>query len=261
MKRINKLVFPLFFLITAINLVPTYSVSVEEKEYQVKKTDENVSTNEQTNEELSTDTKKNQESLSTKTSDSISQKKAETIKHESISTDSSKKTTTISSNQNNNNTNSPKADSNQTTEQNTKNQTTSEKLGTLGRLYIPEVNLSVAVYYANVWGDENYNAQTIVDRKDSAAFYELGRQYIIADHNYQGFKKLESVKIGTTAYIKLQNGSMVNIRVKDKFIGKNLSYDLVDSEGTSIQDMDKSLIMYTCYNNNKNILVTRWERT
>ena len=62
-----------------------------------------------------------------------------------------------------------------------------DSLGTYGRLYLPTISLTVGVYNANIYKNENYNAQTIVDNKDSAAYYEFKGKYIIADHNYQGF--------------------------------------------------------------------------
>ena len=50
----------------------------------------------------------------------------------------------------------------------------SEKLGTVGRLFLPSIDLNVAVYNANLNTDENYNAQSIVDKVDSAAYFKLG---------------------------------------------------------------------------------------
>lgn len=134
-----------------------------------------------------------------------------------------------------------------------------DKLGTFGRIYIPSINLDVAVYYAHVWEGKDYNAQTIVDAKDSAAFYELGNQYIIADHNYQGFNKLSRVNKNTKAYIIRADGTRVNLKVKNIFLGKNIVYDLVNSEGISIQNLDSSLVLYTCYDNKETILITQWE--
>jgi len=136
---------------------------------------------------------------------------------------------------------------------------TKDKLGSMGRLYIPSVHLNVGVYHANVLGDENYNAQTIVDRKDSAAYYKLGNQYIIADHNYQGFNKLISVASGAKAYIKKSDGTVAVYKLKRKFEGRNTSADLTDAKGTSIQDMEAGLVMYTCYKSEKIIMVTLWE--
>lgn len=135
-----------------------------------------------------------------------------------------------------------------------------DKLGTIGRLYLPSVNLNVAVYEANAYRGEEYNAQKIVDAKDSAAHFYLGGKEIIADHNYQGFKKIMNLKIGDKAYVKKADGTIDIYQIKENFIGKNTGTDIVNSEGISIVDMKQDLIMYTCYTNDGDITITRWDK-
>lgn len=135
-----------------------------------------------------------------------------------------------------------------------------DKLGTIGRLYLPSVNLNVAVYEANAYQGENYNAQKIVDAKDSAAHFYLGDKAIIADHNYQGFKKIMNLKIGDKAYVKKADGTIEIYQIKERFIGKNTGTDIVTPEGISIADTEQDLIMYTCYTNDGDITITRWDR-
>lgn len=133
-----------------------------------------------------------------------------------------------------------------------------EKLGTLGRLYLPTINYSVAVYYANVYNNEEYNAQTIVDNEDSAAYYQLGNKYIIADHYYQGFKKIINLSVGDEAHIKMNDGTIKKYHLENKLVGQNTSVDLTDEAGNSIQTMDGTLVMYTCYGSDKTIMITLW---
>lgn len=134
-----------------------------------------------------------------------------------------------------------------------------EKFGTLGRLYLPTINHSVAVYYANVYNNTSYNAQKIVDDEDSAAYYQLGNKYIVADHYYQGFKKIVNLNVGDTASIKMNDGTVKNYYLKNKLIGINASADLTDEAGNSIQTMDGTLVMYTCYTSDKKIMITLWD--
>ncbi len=135
-----------------------------------------------------------------------------------------------------------------------------DKLGTVGRLYIPSVNLNVGVNHAQAFGGETYTAQEVVDKKDSAAYYRAVGKYTIADHNYQGFDKINNVKVGDKAYIKNVDGTITTLVARARFLGKNLSYDLVDNNGSSVYDMSGDIIMYTCYKNSKStIMITLWD--
>lgn len=135
-----------------------------------------------------------------------------------------------------------------------------ENLGTMGRLYIPTLNLNVAVYYANLELDDNYNAQRIVDGIDSAAYFKVGEKNVIADHNYQGFDKLLNLNIGSQAYLKTREGVTINYQLNNKFMGKNTSIDLTDTSGNSIQNMEGSLALYTCYTSEEDVVITLWSR-
>lgn len=133
-----------------------------------------------------------------------------------------------------------------------------DKLGTKGRLYFPSLNFSVALYYANAYNDENYNAQKIVDDKDSAAYFYFYQYELISDHNYQGFNKIINLSINDKMYIKNADNTNSYYVLKDKFIGQNLKDDLVSKEGQSVLDMDGDLIIYTCYNKD-DIIITIWD--
>lgn len=132
-------------------------------------------------------------------------------------------------------------------------------LGTRGRLYIPSVKFSVAIYYAIAEDGSDYNAQEIVDKKDSAAYFHFETHEMIADHNYQGFNKIIDLPIGTKAYIKLSDENIMTYELTAKNIGKNLGADIVNSEGESIADINDSLIMYTCYDSSNSIMITFWD--
>lgn len=135
-----------------------------------------------------------------------------------------------------------------------------ENLGTYGRLYFPSINLSVAVYSANLVINENYNAQAIVDRVDSAAYFNIGNKGVIGDHNYQGFNKILNLSIGASAYIKRKNGLIENYKMINKFPGKNISNDLIDLNGNSVNNYNGQLIIYTCYNSSNEIILTIWDK-
>lgn len=131
------------------------------------------------------------------------------------------------------------------------------KMGDYGRLYISSVNLSVAVYNANIMAGAGYNAQQIVDAKDSAAFYPFGNSYVIADHNYQGFNKIINLSNNAKAYLKKSDGSIITYTMTKKYVGKNTKVDLIDENGISVKEQSSDLIMYTCYGDNS-IMITLW---
>lgn len=122
----------------------------------------------------------------------------------------------------------------------------------VGRLYVPEANISVALY--DGW------AQEITDRSDSANYFSFipySVHKIIADHNNQEFSKLFNVKVGTTGYIEFKNGSIENIECIEVLSGYNISSDIVDKNGNSVSKKEDYL-MYTCQNGWENIFICLW---
>ena len=178
------------------------------------------------NEEYSTEPK---ETEIVKTDEKEAQVKEETKKEE-------KKTTVVK----------------KTTSKKTNN--TNIKYGTFGRLYVS--NYNVALYDYNVNTSTNKSLQTIVDEKDSAAYYMNNDKLVIADHNYQGFSVLVNLKEGTTSSIKFKDGKTIKYKLIKKAKGVNTGPDLVDTKGNSFFDMDSDIIMYTCYKDG--IMVTLW---
>ena len=136
----------------------------------------------------------------------------------------------------------------------TNKKTDETKYGTFGRLYVSSYD--VALYDYNVHTTSDSTLQTLVDNKDSAAYYKNRGRLVIADHYNQGFKVLVNLTEGSTAYIKLEDGSTLRYRLIKKSEGTNTGPDLVDNEGNSFYAMDSDLIMYTCYDGG--IMATLW---
>ena len=128
------------------------------------------------------------------------------------------------------------------------------KYGTFGRLYVS--NYSVALYDYNVNTSSSSSLQTIVNNKDSAAYYRTNGKLVIADHNYQGFSVLINLQLGSKASIKFKNGSTIKYRLIKKSEGINTGPDLIDTKGNSFFKMNSDIIMYTCYKDG--IMVTLW---
>lgn len=123
-----------------------------------------------------------------------------------------------------------------------------------GRLYVPNVNISVALYEGN--------KQAITDRTDSANIFTWAytNGYTIADHNNQEFSKLFGVKIGTYGYIELDNGDVINMECVDVFDGYNTGMRIVDTSGANAFGRT-DYMMYTCIDNWKNVRIWLWEIT
>lgn len=121
-----------------------------------------------------------------------------------------------------------------------------------GRLYIPDAKIDVALYSSS--------EQYVTDRSDSANIFTWGGHsgYIIADHNIQEFHKLFSVHVGTEAFIKLNDGDIINLHCVDVLNGHNTGIELTDEDYVSVHGK-ADYIMYTCKNGWKNILVCLWE--
>lgn len=145
--------------------------------------------------------------------------------------------------------------SNDNIKKQTKTKSTSKiKYGTFGRLYIN--GHSVALYDYNVNTKSDIELQTIVDNKDSAAYYRNYGKLVIADHYNQGFKSIVDLTEGTMSYIKFENGDVIKYKLIKKFKGYNDGHDLKDLDNNSVFDMTSDVIMYTCYDNG--IMVTLW---
>lgn len=139
----------------------------------------------------------------------------------------------------------------------------SGKLGDMGRLYIPEVGLSVALYSASIY--DIGHSQSVTDRSDSAAYlYDASDIFgfdMIADHVHQGFNAIKWLDEGAEAYID-HGDSIEYFYCTDTFIGYN-GYDgqtgMFDTYGNSVAGWnDGGLCMYTC-NIDGTITITMWQ--
>ncbi len=132
--------------------------------------------------------------------------------------------------------------------------------GTAGRLDIPSVGIGVALNYAPL---EEGNAQAVVDREDSAAYFLWHDcKDVIADHNYQSFQVLPKVQAGDIAVVSTEDGyadEYVCVRVCHD--GFNTGNDLLDENRTSIEYSDNSrFVMYTCNQDWQHITIVFWEK-
>lgn len=122
----------------------------------------------------------------------------------------------------------------------------------VGRLYVDDVDIDVALY--------NSNDQEVVDRKDSAAYFDLSYargDMIIADHNTHAFGSLTHVKKGTIARIVKEDGRSVYYKCVEIFKGHNTGRGITDWNGNSVVGK-ADLLMYTCLDGWENIWVALW---
>lgn len=119
--------------------------------------------------------------------------------------------------------------------------------GAVGRWSIPSVGVDVACYAS--W------AQSVCDAKDSACYFALGSQKVIADHKHQGFNAIKKCKVGTVAYV--DTGSEVQKYVCTGVIqGHNVEGTLTDDGYNSIDKMNPGgITCYTCNDCWQNITI------
>lgn len=128
----------------------------------------------------------------------------------------------------------------------------------IGRLYIPEVSINVALFdTSEITAKER---QYVVDLPDSAAVFYLGAQCVIGDHDLQGFQNIRDViQDQTVAYI--QKGNYTDVYICTEIGGGcNTGKTIIDKNGDVIESRnDADLIMYTCNGNWQNITYTVWK--
>lgn len=102
-------------------------------------------------------------------------------------------------------------------------------------------------------------SQDVVDAKDAAAFFQLGDQYVIADHSNQDFKGLGSCRPGDLACLETEDG--IAVYVCTAIIqGHNSEKSITDDAGNSIEYGFNTggITCYTCNDNWQNIHVVRF---
>lgn len=107
------------------------------------------------------------------------------------------------------------------------------RYGDKGRLIIPSVGVSVALYQCD-WFDKSHGGQTCVDNYDSAAWLVaenipdywsdyFDNSVIIADHTEQGFNAIKSMTCGDIAYIYNSDGTCEKYEhIKTDYNGSNV---------------------------------------
>ena len=143
------------------------------------------------------------------------------------------------------------------------------RYGDKGRLIIPNVGVSVALYQCD-WFDKTGKGQTCVDSYDSAAWLVaenipdywadyFDNSVIIADHTEQGFNAIKSMTYGDIAYI-YNNGTCEKYEyVKTDYNGSNVenyiperNYNLWKPKWSNGQyatighEYPEYITMYTC---------------
>lgn len=120
-----------------------------------------------------------------------------------------------------------------------------------GRLQIPEVKLDVALYLGA--------DQSITDRKDSANVFTMSvfDGLYISDHSTQEFGKLLDVEVGMRGYIVLADGAKLSIACTEILTGRNTGKYIVDENGNT--DFDGDVLMYTCRDSWRNVLICLWK--
>lgn len=117
----------------------------------------------------------------------------------------------------------------------------------VGRFKVPALGINVACYSGS--------SQSIVDAKDSAAYFYFGGHAVIGDHKNQGFNAIKSATVGMKATL----GS-TKYKCVAKIKGRNTGSSLTDTNGTSISKLyPGTLVTYTCNENWKNITIVFWE--
>ena len=113
------------------------------------------------------------------------------------------------------------------------------RYGDKGRLIIPSVGVSVALYQCD-WFDKSHGGQTCVDNYDSAAWLVsentpdfwsdyFDNSVIIADHTEQGFNAIKSMTCGDIAYIYNSDGTCEKYEhIKTDYNGSNVNTYLPD---------------------------------
>ena len=135
------------------------------------------------------------------------------------------------------------------TNQSSKQSAKRYKYGDQGRLFLPSINTSVALYDAGQALESDIaNTQRIVDNYDSAAYMDklFGPGLVIGDHRSQNFKRIGKLRPGHQAYIEYADGSRQYFEcVSVDRHGKNFSDSMVDSNGVGAWDFD-GMTLYAC---------------
>ena len=126
-----------------------------------------------------------------------------------------------------------------------------ERPGMIGRLYIPAVNIDVAVFSSK--------AQETCDADDSGCMFKQNNMILIVDHYYQEFKPLGECYVGCLAYIVTPENITPYI-CSATFTGTNMRDDIFDENWESVTiHYPGSIICYTCMDEYLHIRMVNFE--
>ena len=130
-----------------------------------------------------------------------------------------------------------------------------EQRGAVGRWVIPSVGVDVACFSYVLGVDDGDYGQAIGDAPDSAAYSAYGSQYLIADHNYQGFSAIAYCSVGTKAYMDVGTSRTEYVCTGIEY-GHNMSTSITDEDGNDIAyNNSGGITLYTCRNGWQNIVI------
>lgn len=146
-------------------------------------------------------------------------------------------------------TKSTKQSTKKSTKQSAKQSTKRYKYGDQGRLFLPSINTSVALYNVNIRTSSDEKLQRIVDNYDSAIYApdkHLGPGIVIGDHRSQSFRNIGRIKVGQKAFIENADGSRQYYKcISIDRHGRNTGDYLLDSDNVDAWTYD-CLTLYAC---------------
>lgn len=146
-------------------------------------------------------------------------------------------------------TKSTKQSTKKSTKQSSKQSTKRYKYGDQGRLFLPSIDTSVALYNVNIRTSSDEELQQVVDNYDSAIYApdkHLGPGIVIGDHRSQSFRNIGHIKVGQKAFIENADGSRQYYKcISIDRHGRNTGDYLLDSDNVDAWTYD-CLTLYAC---------------
>ncbi len=135
------------------------------------------------------------------------------------------------------------------------------RLGNIGRLIIPQINISVALNESVLETTED--AQRIVNAYDSACYVSYpGWTTYIGDHFFDGFINIKNAIPGVTkAYIYWNDGTISTYKCMSKYFNGVNKGRIYDDNGTDMYLSGYDIAMVTCNGyNSSTVTVTYWNK-
>lgn len=132
--------------------------------------------------------------------------------------------------------------------------------GDTGRLYIPSLDIEVALYQGGIGEEWHTYAYWRNSMPDSATFYQP-EGHTIVDYLDQSFARLPEVTVGSTAYIETEDGTQTNYMCTETGYGTDTHADVLDWDGVSYAswDYDIATIGRESDENDK-IFIAKWKQ-